>query len=130
MASEKNTLQGSRMMIDAIKGDAQVTACVIANGQSLSGAINLYAYRLCGVLIPATFEGTSLTFQGSPDGGTYGNVYDSSGTEKAVTVAVNRMVLISPAEFYGLRYIKVRSGTSGAPSVVAADRTLQLISEG
>jgi hypothetical protein len=111
------------------KGHQTVTACLIANTNSLSGAIDLDIYRLVGIAIPATFEPTQLTFQSSYDNATWNNVYDASGAEKIVAVGVSRRVIIQPNEFFGIRYLKVRGGTSGTPTVVAADRTLQLIAE-
>ena len=113
-----------------IKGQQSITDCVISSGASLSGAIDLGVYRLVGIAIPATFEPTTLSFQASYDGTTWNNVYDNFGTEKTIAVAVSRRVILSPADFYGVRYIKVRGGTAAVPTTVAADRTIKLIAEG
>jgi hypothetical protein len=111
------------------KGQQTVTDCTITSGGSLSAAIDLGVYRLVGIAIPATFEPTSVTFQASYDGSTYNNVYDASGVEKAASVGVSRRVILSPSDFLGVRYVKVRGGTAGTPTTVAADRTLKLIAE-
>lgn len=120
---------GTNIGSSVAKGQQTVTPIVISSGQSLSAAVDLGVYRMTGIAIPATFEPTTLTFQSSYDGITYNNVYDGTGTEKSVTVAVSRRVILAPADFYGIRYIKIRGGTSGSPTTVAADRTVQLIAE-
>lgn len=112
------------------KGQQAVADAVIANGASLSGAIDLGVARLVGLSIPANIDGaTTLSFVASYDGGVWNNVYDSVGAEKTVTVAPSRRVILSPADFYGIRHLKVRLGTAAAPVVNAADRTLKLIAE-
>lgn len=123
------TLTGSSSAIQVSKSPQSVTDCVISSGASLSAAVDLGVYRLIGVSIPATFEPTSVTFQASYDGTTWNNVYKDDGTELSVVVGVSRRVVLDPAKFYGIRYIKVRGGTSGTPTTVAADRTIKLIAE-
>lgn len=96
----------------------------IANGASLSGALNLGTYRLAGIVIPAAFDGTSLTFQVSLDNETYVNLYKEDGTEYTLTVSTSRGVAVDLSVFAGWPYIKIRSGTSGAASVQSAARTV------
>lgn len=101
----------------------------IANGTSLSGAIDLGAATLFGVQIPSSWTAASLTFQASTDGVTYSNLYDSVGTEIVASVAASQFVVMSiPAQWIGIRFLKIRSGTSGAPVNQGADRTLQIVS--
>jgi hypothetical protein len=132
------TLAGAGTLSDAqlraapvptAKGQQAVADCVISNGQSLSAAVDLGVARLVGLSIPATFEPATVTFQASYDGATFNNVYDSSGVEKTIAVGASRRVILSPADFYGVRYIKLRGGTAASPTVVAADRTVKLIAE-
>lgn len=115
--------------VPSIKGQQLVSDCTISNGASLSAAVDLGVYRLVGISIPATFEPTTLTFQSSYDNVTWMNVYDSYGTEKSVSAGTSRRVILSPGDFYGVRYIRIRGGTSASPTTVAADRTVKLISE-
>lgn len=110
-----------------VQSDQIATAnAVISNGQSLSAAVDLGQSRLARIVVPASFEGTSLTFQVSPDGITYYNAYDNTGAEYAVPVGASRSVGLPPEDFLGVRYLKLRSGTSGAPTNVGAARTLTL----
>lgn len=102
---------------------------LIANGTSLSSAINLAGQRLAAIQMPAAWDAAALTLQGSFDGVTYASVYDTANTEISWTVAAARFYLLpSTLQLLGLKFLKVRSGTSTTPVNQTADRTLQLIS--
>lgn len=99
----------------------------IANGASLSDAVDLINYDFVALMIPA-IDGTAITFQSSEDGVTYNNVHDSAGTEVSYTVASNRYVLVNTAHLgqFG-RFIKVRTGSAGTPTNQTAARVIQVI---
>lgn len=100
----------------------------IANGASLSAAVHLHANRLFAIQMPASWTAANLTFQGSFDGTTYADLYDDTGTEVTVTAAASRFILLStPAMFFGLQRIKVRSGTTGSPVNQGGAREVELI---
>lgn len=101
----------------------------IRNGQSQSDNVDLGGYRLVGLSIPATFEPTTVSFLASFDGSTWNPVFDANGTEVTATVSTSRRVVLSPANFYGLKWVRVRGGTAASPTTVAADRTVRLIAE-
>ena len=106
-------------------GYADVT---IASGASLSAAVDLGAQTLVGVLISASWTAAGLSFQGSPDGVTYGKLVNQAGTEiTAAALAGGEYVCLDPDALYGTRFIKVRSGTNGTPVNQGADRTLRLV---
>jgi hypothetical protein len=111
----------------SVIGGRESASVVISSGASLSAAMTLGGWSAIAIQTPATFEPTTLTFQGSIDGGvTFANIYDDAGTEVAWTVAVSRMV--APATpLIGYDQIKIRGGTSGSPTTVAADRTLTVL---
>lgn len=103
-------------------------AVTIASGQSLSGAIDLGPYRAFAIIMPASWTTANLTFQVSADGVNYANLYDDSGNEVTVTAAASRYIIIaSPAKMLGVRWAKVRSGTSGSPVTQGADRAISLV---
>jgi hypothetical protein len=78
-----------------------------------SDAIDLGAETLCGVVFGATFTGTTMTFTASDTfGGTYVPLYDDLGTQLSVTVSTSRFVRVKPADFAGVRFIKLVSGSS------------------
>lgn len=100
----------------------------IANGASLSGALNIASRNFFGIIMPSSWTAASLTFQGSFDGTNFYNLYDESGTEVTFTVAASRYVIIStPAKFLGLKKLKIRSGTSGSAVNQGGDRTIGVI---
>lgn len=100
----------------------------IANGQSLSGVVDLEQLNITGLLIPAAWTAADITFQISPDGTTYGDLVDSSGNEiKLSGIAAGKFIGVNLAELSGARYLKIRSGTSASAVNQAADRTISLI---
>jgi len=100
----------------------------IANGASLSGALNIDQRNLFAILMPAAWTAAALTFKGSFDGTDYFDLYDEYGTEINFTVAASRYILISvPIKFLGLKKLKVRSGTSASAVNQGGDRTIGII---
>lgn len=106
---------------------AAVVDAAIASGASLSGAIDLGAGRLARIVLPAALTGTQLTFQTSYDGTNYANLYDETGSEVAYTVAASREVRAPITDWLGIRWLKIRTGTSGSPTAQGADRALKLV---
>src|SRR5262249_4602567 len=112
-----------------LKTTGQVT---IANGQSLSNAIDLGAKVLSAILIPPAWTAAGLSFQGSDGQGvTWQNLYDGGGSEIAVVsaaVVAGRRISLDPSMFVGIDFLRVRSGTQAAPVAQGGDRVLTLIS--
>lgn len=110
------------------KDTASVT---IANGTSLSGAVNLGSKILSAIIIPSGWTAAALSFQASDDQGqTWKDVYDQGGNEINVAqayVVINRRISIDPGDFGGIDFIKVRSGLSAAAVNQGADRVLTLV---
>ena len=110
-----------------------VATAVIASGQNLSGAVELKPQGRSGfctaavMIMPSAWTAADVTFQGSIDGSTFGDLYDDSGGEVAVKAAANRVVVLPAAYFWGLRWIKVRSGTASAPVVQTAQRSITIL---
>lgn len=112
------------------KGQHKTFTATIANTASLSGAVDLGFYRLCGLETPAAIDSaTAITFQASADGATWVNLYDATGAEKSLTVSTSRRIILTPADFYGIRFIKVRLGTAASPTTATASRNITLIAE-
>lgn len=101
---------------------------MIANGASLSAAVTPGPGRyLFALLMPAAWTPAVITFQGSQDGSTFGDVYDGEGTEKSIAVGASRFVYLDPAHFAGITTLKLRSGTAAAPVNQGAERAITLI---
>lgn len=89
------------------------TTVTIANSGTTSGEADLIGTSLCGIIMPAAFTGTSLTFQVSnASGGTYQTLYDSTNATISVAVTQGRSYSLNPTNFAAWRYIKVVSGSS------------------
>ncbi len=99
----------------------------IVNATSLSAVLDLEGRTIAGVLMPAAWTAANLTFQGADlSAGTFADVNDNAGAEVAVTAAAAKMIT-GFSKLDGLRFIKVRSGTSAVPVNQLADRVLTLI---
>jgi hypothetical protein len=101
----------------------QVTA-VIANGQTVSGAVNLADRLPVALQMPAAFTGASVSFQGSFDGTTFQAVF-VGGAAYSELVAASENVVLDSSMFLGFRQIKVVSASAegAARSVVVLLRT-------
>lgn len=101
---------------------------VIAVDDDQTEAVNMGGRVLTGIYMPASWTTASLTFLASRDGTNFVPMFDSGGTEVAITAAASAFVAIRPTAWFGaLRYLKVRSGTSASPVAQGADRTLILV---
>ncbi len=104
-----------------------VTVVTIPLGASITPEIDMGGKRLARIAMPAAWTTANLTFQVSPiSGGSFTDLYDSTGTEYTVTASTSRTIIIPFADFIGLKFIKIRSGTTGTPVVQAADRILTI----
>lgn len=108
-------------------GASNTKTATINGGSSLSNEVDLNGHTLVGIYMPGTWQAANLTFQASnASGGTFYDVYDSAGNEFVVTAAASRCIVDIP-ELAPLRFIKVRSGTTGTPVTQAANRNIIFI---
>jgi hypothetical protein len=98
----------------------------IANGASLSSAIDLQAWRLGRISLPAAIDGTTMTFQVSTDGATWKNLYNEFGTEYSIVIGNDRTVVPDLTMFAAAAWVKLRTGTAAAPTVQTAARTIRV----
>ena len=112
------------------KGALVTAAVTIANGTALSPAVDLTAYTLVAIQLPAGWTAAGLTFQAANDNQNFGDVYDKTGEYAFAAVDVNRLLVCDPSAFAGIRYLKIRSGTGAAPVNQGADRVLTLVLRG
>ena len=101
-------------------------AVIAAAGQSSAG-VSMGGMELVGIQLPATFTGTTLTFEvATAIDGTYQPLYKSAdGSAVSFTVAQGRFYAVDPALFKGIQFLKVKSG-----SVEGAERTIYLALKG
>lgn len=86
----------------------------IANGATESSLINLSGFSLVGITTPAAFTGTALTFEScASDGSSCIPVKTSAaGTALSYVVTTSSYYAISPIDFYGIAYLKIKSGSA------------------
>lgn len=94
---------------------------------ALSDAIDLDGVTLVGIQMPSAWDAANLTFQVSVDGSTFANLYDQAGSEVTVNASAGRYIVVDHLTFLGIRYLKVRSGTSAAPVNQTASRVLTVV---
>lgn len=99
----------------------------IANGTSATGILDIAERVIGAFLVPAGFDGTTVTILASVDGTNFFPVYDAAGTELAVTVAVNRYVVLSPDATRPFRYAQLRAGTAATPQNQSAARSIRVV---
>jgi len=106
----------------------QIHSATIANGASLSDAVDLGDGSLVGVVMPASWTAAGLHLVGSVDGTNYYPLFDTAGNEIGVITAVAAyMYAFDPGLAQPPRYIKIRSGTAGTPVAQGAARSLTVI---
>lgn len=100
-------------MISGYQGNFQpFVATTIANGAQESAALTLGGFALCGILLPAAFTGTALTFLASDAvDGTFVPIYNAAGA-LSYTVAQARFIAIDPKDFQGVQFLKIKSGST------------------
>jgi hypothetical protein len=99
----------------------------IANGASLSDAVQVDGAALVGIIMPAAWTAANLTLQASHDDSTFNNVYDELGTEKTIVSSTSRYISLNPADYLGANSLKVRSGTAGTPVNQGGARSIVLV---
>jgi hypothetical protein len=110
-------------------GDSADVTDVIINqsGNTLTAEINLGPAKLAAIELPASWDAAPLSFQAAKAaGGTYKNIFDSSGGEYTVPAGAGRTVIIPLTDFMAFQFIKVRSGTLGTPVAQSSPRTITL----
>ena len=102
----------------------QLTQSVtIASSGTTSTAITIEGGRtVLAIRTPASLDGTAFTFQASDDGDNFYNLYNG-GTQYSVNVGASRYVALSPDVMFGVRHLKIVSG-----STETASRSIKVIS--
>jgi hypothetical protein len=113
----------------AVGGGRPVSqTATIANGAFLSGAIDLDRSTLSALIMPAAWTTAGLSFQISADNSTFVDFYDKTNNEITMSVAASRGYQLDPSNWLGIRYIKIRSGTSATSVNQGAARSIVLLS--
>lgn len=84
----------------------------IADVGTVSDAVPLLNGTITGIVMPAAFTGTALSFQVSADGVTYTALYDASNALEGIIVTQGRAYSVNPTVFAGWPYAKVVSNAT------------------
>jgi len=106
--------------------EPEVKTATILSGASLSDAVQVGQAEVAGFVLPA-LTAAALSFQGSHDGATYGDVYDTSMAEVSLGSSTGSRAVQAPAALKGFSFIKVRSGLTAAPVNQGANRSIAVI---
>lgn len=97
------------------QGAIVLVTTTIVDATSLSPGVDLAGRALVGIVTPAGWTTAVMTFQVSPDNSTWFEYEDVNGTAIQIpSTAASKYRALDPADFIGVRYLKVRSGTSAA----------------
>jgi hypothetical protein len=101
-------------------------SAVILNTATTSDAVGIGGHCIVGFIIPASFEGTSITFTVSTTiGGTYRQLRQGdTGDIVTIPTTANTYVAIPYEDMQGLQFIKIVSNIA-----MAADRTITVLSQ-
>lgn len=114
----------------SVNGPAQkVVDAMIASGAALSDAIDLGDLRAVRFAVPSAWTAAVLTFQVSYNGTTWADLYDEAGAEVSYTLVAGKSMRLPFADWAGIRFFKLRSGTSAAPVNQAADRSFKVVAQ-
>lgn len=127
--ADPETLGSPYPTFEVLSAPPSTGSVTIASSASLSTAVDLGDQRLHRIVMPAGWTSAAITFQGSYDGTTYSDLYTDGGeyTLSSSVAGASRAILVDQSLFYGIRYLKVRSGTSGAAVNQGSARTLVLV---
>lgn len=96
------------------QGEFIVSSTTIPISTTETAAIPLNGFNLVGIYFPAAFTGTAITFEACDTlAGTYLVVKSTtSGSSLSYTVAQGTYAAIDPKDFYGINFLKIKSGST------------------
>lgn len=91
-----------------------VITCTVTVAGTTSAAVDLAGFRNVGLIVPSTFDGSTITFTVSDTlAGTYVSLYDITNTQVSLTIAASRAYDL-PGEVCVWRFLKIVCGTAQA----------------
>ena len=92
---------------------ADTLTATIAISTTTSAAVDLGGASMAGLIMPAAFTGTTISFTVSDTlDGTYVALKNTAGTTISFTVAASTAIGFAPNDFAAWRYIKIVSGST------------------
>jgi hypothetical protein len=103
----------------------QATATIAVGATGLSDTIDLNGFTPFYLKLPDTWIPAVLSTSISFDGTVFSDVFDA-GAEITLTGVTGKFIPIDYTKFVGVRYLKLRSGTSAAPVNQTATRLVTI----
>ena len=128
LATEDQILASGNALVTPSPNALQTVTATIANGESLSAEVDLGEGRaLVGIIMPAAWTAAVITFQSGVATGVVTNLFQF-GAEVSYTVDASRYIALQDVmQFYGARYVRVRSGPAATPVAQDAERVITLV---
>jgi len=105
-----------------------VNGPTIAEGESLSNAIDVSAGQMVRITMPGEWTNAPLTFQFSTDGVFFNEMYGIDGYAVTIPIVVPGAGVIIPGDIgRAINHIKFRSGTEGDPVPQEKEHGLPLL---
>lgn len=110
-----------------VPGYSTTTATIDTN-TSVSDSLDLGDSRIIGFMFPSAWTAASVTFlTWNPVLSGWGTIEENDGNELTYVVTDSVYVIADPTHFAGVRYLKIRSGTSTAPVNQGDDRSIAAV---
>lgn len=113
---QKNVGADRAEAVAPVNPNPAVKTATVDNGGVTSAAIDLGSGRAVAIMVDG-WTG-ALAFDGSPDGVTFGGIYDDTGTEYTFTPAAGKFHALDLPKFVGFSQIKVRGSAQAAARAV------------
>lgn len=115
--------------VSAGGGPQSSAIATIANGASLSNAIDCGNARAALLIMPAGWTAAGLTSEVSYDGAEFAQMYDIYGSPYPIQAGASRVIQLPLADWLGIRHFKLRSVTAGTATPVAqgAERAIIVV---
>lgn len=98
----------------------------IANGASLSDALNIAGAYVDGIYFPATITGTVVSFKVGYGSSSLLDLLDVNGIEVTVPIQAGKAVMLPYAMLRAWPFLAVRTGTSASASSQGAAREIHM----
>lgn len=110
--------------------EIRTTTVTIASGASLSSTATLGdGWKVLGFSPDSAWDTNSMTFQISFDETNYQNLYDENGEYTVSGAVASAYYATQPWKFWGVRKLKVRSGTASSAVNQTGNTVITVICE-
>lgn len=105
-------------MLVKLNRKSSVQSVTIADSGTTSGVVTLDGFAMGMVMLPSTFDGTSLQFTVCDTyGGTYVGLEDSAGNAVALVVEASKAYAL-PESLFGAPYAKLVASSQTGASII------------